>query len=118
MSGTRKAHVANSIGHFDIAGPDIGPLKQFYAGLFGWQIVDRGPGYAMVETPGGGPNGALVETETASLILGVVVPDLDRALVAAAAQGGAVVMPKLDNGWVKKAQVRDPAGNVLTLIQG
>ena len=118
MPQAKKTYPANSIGHFDIAGPDIGPLKQFYASLFGWQIVDRGPGYAMVETPGGGPNGALVETETASLILGVVVPDLDRALVAAAAQGGAVVMPKLDNGWVKKAQVRDPAGNVLTLIQG
>jgi hypothetical protein len=22
-----------------------------------------------------------------------------------------------DNGWVRKAQVRDPAGNILTLIQ-
>ena len=118
MPQAKKAYPANSIGHFDIAGPDVGPLKQFYAALFGWQITDRGPGYAMIETPGHGPNGALVETETASLTLGVVVPDLDRALVTAAAQGGAVVMPKLDNGWVKKAQVRDPAGNVLTLFQG
>ena len=31
--------------------------------------------------------------------------------------GGEVVMPPTDNGWVVKAQVRDPAGNVLTLIQ-
>ena len=118
MSETKKTYLANSIGHFDIGGPDIGPLKQFYAGLFGWQITDRGPGYALVETPAGGPNGALVETETASLTLGVVVPDLDRALVVAANEGGVVVMPKVDNGWVKKAQVRDPSGNVLTLIQG
>lgn len=113
-----KAHVANAIGHFDIAGPDIVPLKQFYAGLLGWRISDRGPGYAMVETPEGGPNGALVEAESASLTLGVVVPDLDRALAATAELGGAVTMPKVDNGWVKKAQVRDPAGNLLTLIQG
>jgi hypothetical protein len=27
-------------------------------------------------------------------------------------------MPATDNGWVHKAQVRDPAGNLLTLIQG
>ena len=37
---------------------------------------------------------------------------------AAAAEGGRVVLPKVDNGWVKKAQIADPAGNVLTLIQG
>jgi hypothetical protein len=26
-------------------------------------------------------------------------------------------MPPTDNGWVVKAQIRDPAGNLLTLIQ-
>ena len=26
-------------------------------------------------------------------------------------------MPPTDNGWVVKAQVRDPAGNTLTLIE-
>jgi predicted enzyme related to lactoylglutathione lyase len=72
----------------------------------------------MVATPDGGPNGALVEAETASLTLGVVVPDLEGALRAAEAEGGAVAMPVLDNGWVRKAQIRDPAGNLLTLIQG
>lgn len=118
MPQLHKAHASNGIGHFDIAGPDIGPLSTFYAELFGWGITDRGPGYAMVETPEGGPNGALVEAQKPSLVLGVVVPDLDRALVLAAVKGGGVVLPVVDNGWVKKAQIRDPAGNVLTLIQG
>jgi hypothetical protein len=27
-----------------------------------------------------------------------------------------VVMPATDNGWVVKAQVADPAGNLVTLI--
>jgi predicted enzyme related to lactoylglutathione lyase len=27
------------------------------------------------------------------------------------------VMPVTDNGWVRKAQVADPAGNIITLIQ-
>jgi hypothetical protein len=26
-------------------------------------------------------------------------------------------MPPTDNGWVTKAQVTDPAGNIVTLIQ-
>jgi predicted enzyme related to lactoylglutathione lyase len=113
-----KSFAANVIGHFDIAGPDIGSLGAFYTGVFGWTVTPRGPGYAAVETPGSGPNGALVEAEAASLIVGIVVPDLQKALEAAAEYGGAIAMAVVDNGWVKKAQVRDPAGNLLTLIQG
>lgn len=113
-----KPHGRNGIGHFDIAGPDFEALQGFYSGVFGWQVAPRGPGYGMVATPEGGPDGALIEAETASLTLGIVVPDLAGALATAEARGGAIAMPAVDNGWVKKAQVRDPAGNLLTLIQG
>lgn len=113
-----KPHSQNGIGHFDIAGPDFGALQSFYSGVLGWQVTPRGPGYGMVVTPEGGPDGALVEAETASLTIGIVVPDLAAALAATQANGGAIAMPVLDNGWVKKAQVRDPAGNLITLIQG
>ncbi len=104
-----------AIGHFDIAGGDIGRLSAFYRGVFGWAVEARGPGYSQVETPS--LRGALVEAPEASLTLGIVVDDLDGALVEAASAGGTVVMPVTDNGWVRKAQVADPAGNVLTLIQ-
>ena len=113
-----NSHTLNGIGHFDIAGPDLAPLSDFYSAVLGWQVTPRGPGYAMVATPDGSPNGALVEAETASLTVGIVVPDLTAALGSAKASGGSVAMPVTDNGWVKKAQVRDPAGNLLTLIQG
>ena len=113
-----KAYPMNGIGHFDVSGPDIEALRSFYAGVFDWGVTPRGPGYAMVATPEGGPDGALVEAEFATLTMGVVVPNLDKALAAAEAKGGSIAMPVLDNGWVKKAQVRDPAGNLLTLIQG
>lgn len=104
-----------TIGHFDVAGSDLDALAKFYGGLFGWDIAPRGPGYAQVETPG--LNGALVESPENSLTLGVVVADLDAALADAEKRGGAMVMPAMDNGWVRKGQVRDPAGNLLTLIQ-
>ncbi|MDN4638863.1 VOC family protein [Agreia sp. PsM10] len=103
------------IGHFDISGGDIAGLSSFYREVLGWAVEDRGPGYAQVETPS--LRGALVEAPESSLTLGVVVEDLDAALLDAAAAGGSVVMPATDNGWVRKAQVADPAGNVLTLIQ-
>jgi predicted enzyme related to lactoylglutathione lyase len=108
--------VANGIAHFDVFGPEPEALHGFYASVFGWQVDVQGPGYALVRTPAGAPDGAVVESEHAALTIGVVVPDLDAAVAAAEAAGGTVVMPPTDNGWVVKAQVADPAGNRVSLI--
>lgn len=119
---SNERYKANAIGHFDVAGPDIEQLGNFYSSVFGWQVDPRGTGYAMLKTPDGTPGGALVETveigQAASITIGIVVSDLDKTLQAATESGGNVVMPKTDNGWVKKAQINDPAGNCLTVIQG
>ena len=109
-------HLPNGIGHFDIAGPDTEALHRFYAGVFGWHVEEQGPGYALVGTPAGAPDGAVLEADEPSITIGAVVPDLDRALADAEARGGQLVMPITDNGWVVKAQVADPAGNLVTLI--
>jgi predicted enzyme related to lactoylglutathione lyase len=106
-----------AVAHFDVAGPDEAALHRFYAGVLGWAVDVRGPGYALVRTPAGSPDGAIVEADAPSLTLGIAVADLDAALAAAERAGGAVTMPATDNGWVVKAQVTDPAGNPLTLIQ-
>jgi predicted enzyme related to lactoylglutathione lyase len=63
-----------------------------------------------------GPDGAVVEADDPSVTLGIAVDNLEQALGATVATGGQVVMPVTDNGWVVKAQIADPAGNVLTLI--
>jgi len=105
----------NAIGHFDVAGPDTKALAAFYGGVFGWTVSPAGPGYGRMSTPT--VAGALVESQEASLTLGVIVADLDAALAEAGARGGQVIMPAVDNGWVRKGQVCDPAGNILTLIQ-
>lgn len=115
MAGAR---VSGAIAHVDVCGPDEAALHRFYDGVLGWRIDAKGPGYALVATPGNGPDGAIVESEAASLTIGVVIDDLDAALAAVAGHGGRVVMPATDNGWVTKAQVADPAGNLLTLIEG
>jgi predicted enzyme related to lactoylglutathione lyase len=117
MKDSAVSHVINGIGHFDVAGPDLDALSAFYGGVLGWQVKPQGPGYALVETPDGSPDGAVVESQDPGLTVGVVVEDLEEAVTAAERHGGGIVMPPTDNGWVVKAQVDDPAGNRLTLIQ-
>ena len=109
-------HYVNGLAHFEIVGPEPERLHTFYAGVFGWEVAVQGPGYALVRTPEGSPDGAVVEAEVPALTIGVVVADIDRAVAAAKAAGGTVIMPPTDNGWVVKAQVADPAGNRVSLI--
>ena len=115
---SQQRYKSNAIGHFDVAGPDIEQLGNFYTSVFGWQVDPMGPGYAMLKTPDGTPGGALVDADDPSLTIGIIVGDIDKALQVTAQSGGAIIMPKTDNGWVTKAQVSDPAGNRITLIQG
>jgi predicted enzyme related to lactoylglutathione lyase len=112
----RPSPAPNAIVHFDITGPREQELHQFYGGLLGWKVQPQGPGYALVETPGG-LRGAIADADQGTVTLGVAVPDLTAALRHAEELGGSVIMPPTDNGWVVKAQVKDPAGNPLTLIQ-
>lgn len=110
-------HINNGIGHFDIRGPDLAALQGFYQGVFGWQVTPQGPGYALAETPDGTPNGSLVEAEFAGVSIGIIVANLGAALDDAVKHGGTIAMPMVDNGWVKKATLSDPAGNHITVIQ-
>jgi predicted enzyme related to lactoylglutathione lyase len=103
--------------HFDVLGGDESAQHRFYAELFGWSVDVKGPGYALIRTPEGGPDGALVDADSPGIALGVAVDDLAAAVERATALGATVVMPPTDNGWVVKAQVTDPAGNPVTLIQ-
>ncbi len=103
--------------HFEFAGPDESALHGFYGDLLGWAVKPMGPGYALIETPEGSPNGAVRESETAEVTIGVEVTDLDAAVARGVELGGSIVMPPTDNGYVNKAQLADPAGNVVTLIE-
>ncbi|RZS79967.1 hypothetical protein EV189_3446 [Motilibacter rhizosphaerae] len=103
------------VAHFDIAGPSEG-LARFYGVLLGWQVDERGPGYALLR-PENGPGGAVVDAEEPRVTLGVTVADLTATVAAVEGLGGQVLMPPTDNGWVTKALVQDPAGNVVSLIQ-
>ena len=108
--------MTTSVAHFEFAGPDEDALHRFYGELLGWSVQKMGPGYALVETPDGSPNGSIREAPASEVTIGVEVQELDASLERALELGGTVVMPATDNGWVVKAQVADPAGNLITLI--
>ena len=109
--------MSNPIVHFETVGPNESDLHGFYHDLCGWDIRPTGPGYALVETPKGTPNGAVREGEQPELTIGIGVDDLDTSISVAVRSGATVLMPATDNGYVNKAQIVDPAGNVVTLIE-
>lgn len=109
-------HQANAVVHFDISGGDDETLRRFYGDLLDWHVEPKGPGYAVVNTPGG-LAGSIVGDAQPGVTLGIAVEDLERTVGQATELGGTVLMPPTDNGWVTKAQIKDPAGNVITLIQ-
>jgi predicted enzyme related to lactoylglutathione lyase len=112
----KAVHQANAVVHFDISGADDSALRRFYGDLLNWHVEPKGPGYAVVHTPGG-LAGSIVGDPQPAVTLGIAVENLEQAVGRATELGGTVLMPPTDNGWVTKAQIKDPAGNVLTLIQ-
>lgn len=109
--------MSNSVVHFEVAGPNESTLKDFYQEVLSWTLEPMGPGYTLLRTPPGSPDGAIREAEEPGLSVGVAVLDLDASLRKATGSGGNIVMPATDNGYVRKGQIADPAGNVITLIE-
>ena len=117
MTATTQTFTANGVVHFELASPNVQNIGDFYTKIFGWTIESKGPGYSIVKTPDGSINGGLTQSETTHISFAVAVSDLDKSLTDVTNAGGKIVLPKTDNGWVTKAQVLDPAGNHITLIE-
>ena len=96
---------------FDIAGPDAGALRNFYANNFGWKIDD----HLAIDT--GGLRGTLRQ-DPAEKIIYLGVADIDATLAAIAAAGGKTEMPRtVIPGVVTLALFLDPAGNRMGLVE-
>jgi uncharacterized protein len=96
---------------FDIAGPDAGALREFYARMFGWSIDDQ----FAIDT--GGLKGTLRQ-DPAEKIIYLGVADIDAMLASITAAGGKVEMPRtVIPGVVTFALFSDPAGNRMGLVE-
>jgi uncharacterized protein len=96
---------------FDIAGPDSAKLKDFYAGVFGWNIDAAGG------IKGAGLDGTLRQDPHDKVIY-VGVPDVTAALKEVEAAGGKIVAPRFEvKGVVVLGLFTDPAGNSMGLVE-
>lgn len=103
----------NRIDYFEIGTPEPGKAREFYGGLFGWEIgPPSGPAqYAMVD----GGNGGLWDTAQLGAeswaIFYVHVPDVGAAIAKAEELGASVAIPLTNNGQIEFAHLVDPLGN-------
>ncbi|MEU7846317.1 VOC family protein [Micromonospora parva] len=110
-------HQHHAIDYVEITVTDIAKAKRFYAGAFGWQFNDYGPGYAGIRSPRG-------DSEVGGLRLDESVPtggplvllfsaDLDRSVQAVTDAGGQVVNGPYEFPGGRRFHFTDPSGNQL-----
>jgi predicted enzyme related to lactoylglutathione lyase len=92
--------------------------KSFYSEAFGWTFTDFGPTYAATI----GEHADLgfqadAEQKTAALLPVIEVDDLDVALAAIVAAGGAVTLPIFAFPGGRRFHFRDPDGHELAAMQ-
>jgi predicted enzyme related to lactoylglutathione lyase len=124
----------HTIVHFEIPASDVGKLKTFYEGLFGWKIIKtpmEGMEYWLIHTvptdekgmllrPG--VNGGLVQKqlqqEDVKQVNYITIESIDNYLKKVEKLGGKILVPKQQVptvGWVAVAE--DPEGNQFGLLQ-
>jgi predicted enzyme related to lactoylglutathione lyase len=106
--------------HFQIRGQDPAKLRNFYEQIFGWDMTD-GPIGTVTIAPGvGGPGevgGTLMAGEP-RVVPFIQVASLGDTLTKAVELGGSRVMDPIDvPGGPTIAQMADPEGNVIGLVQ-
>jgi uncharacterized protein len=120
--------VMDKVVHFEIPFDDQKRAAKFYAGIFGWKLLEvPGMNYTMVHaaetdkdnmvTDKGAINGGLFPRETAAktpmLVIGV--DSIDETVKKVVAAGGKLLVPKqpIPNG--SYARILDSEGNVIGL---
>jgi len=100
---------------FDIAGPDVEKLTDFYSRTFAWKI-DLNNNIDKATT--GGLGGSLLKKDIPDKIIYLGVPDVTAALQKVAAAGGTILAPRLEvKGVVILGLFKDPAGNTMGLVE-
>ena len=111
---------ARPVVHWAIEAVDPQAQRRFYAELFNWRIEDGpflpiDPGFGGPEP---GPGGHLQQGDAPRVVLYVQVRDLEESLTRAEALGGRRISePFQFPGQPTLAQIEDPEGNPVMLVQ-
>ncbi|MCK9518258.1 MAG: VOC family protein [Dehalococcoidia bacterium] len=115
--------MANPVVHFEINSQNAARMREFYSGLFGWEMSEMPEmSYTMV-MPGTDPgiNGGIGQVDNpdeAWATFYVEVDDPQRYLDEAVAKGGTVVSPVMEiPGVVTTAVFADPDGHRIGLVK-
>ena len=96
---------------FDIAGPDLAKLREFYAGVMGWRI-DASGAIADAGVPG------TLRQDPAAKVIYAGVPDVAASLRQVSEAGGTVILPRFEvKGVVVLGLFNDPAGNTMGFVE-
>ena len=98
--------------------PALEPTESavFYEKIFGWHIERPYPSF---EAPGliGQWVNDRAPARDAGVLIWINVDDIDEILKSVSASGGEVIEPPSPDGPRWLATIRDPAGNVLGIVQ-
>ncbi len=117
--GDAKRH--GKICYLEIPADDVERSARFYVDVFGWSLRRRGDGSLAFDDANGAVSGTWVRARppspTPGLLVYIMVDDIDAAVAAVSAAGGAIVQPIGGDAPELTARFRDPAGNVLGLYE-
>ena len=117
--------MANPVVHWEIGGPNVEQLHDFYGSLFDWnvQVMEQMGNYGLVNAEEGGIGGGISQTAEGLapnfVTIYVQVDDLQSYLNKAEGLGGKTIMPplKISDEIGSAAMFSDPQGNVIGLFQ-
>jgi predicted enzyme related to lactoylglutathione lyase len=119
--------MGNAVVHFEVIGKDADKLRDFYSGLFDWEInADNPMNYGIVDRESnldqgigiGGGVAAAQEGGEGYVTVYVSVDDVEAALQRAEGLGASrVIGPMQVPDGPEIAQFKDPDGNLIGLVK-
>lgn len=106
------------LNYVELPAGDVAATRRFYEGAFGWTLAEFGPTYAATTTGDTdiGLQGDPAEAPAAPLPV-IEVADLEVALAAVRAAGGAIAVPIFSFPGGRRFHFHDPSGNLLAAMQ-
>jgi predicted enzyme related to lactoylglutathione lyase len=108
--------IAARLNYVELPAGNIAASRQFFEAAFGWLLTEFGPDYAATVGNGCdlGLHGDLAEAVSAPLPV-IEVDDLEAALAAVEAAGGAIVRPIFAFPGGRRFHFREPSGNEMAV---
>lgn len=113
--------VPGAISYLHIPASDTAAAARFYQAVFGWTVRDHDTPRPSFDDGGGHLSGAFVTDQEVSsrpgLLPYIYVSDIASAVRNVTEHGGEIVEPPHQEGTLRIATFRDPAGNVMGMWQ-